>query len=272
MDQKSVNLFLCGFGVGLSWGTIFAEIPTENILPVIETSEHYDEDKIPARRLAEYNILVVGADRPLGENISRYLNEKHANVILAGADKDKLSDISKSFFFRKHIIEDSELDISLFDSVAQYCEAEDICLHGIIFLNEDIKPDVISKAGRKLLERGCISNGASGTSIVLVSNIETLRSENIQMYDEKKAELSDILSQIQKNTGTDNIRVNAVLYDETMLELTQITGNGQAWIEKYLQENRPKEMKRPLILGNAVMYFVSGDSMYTTGAMISINR
>lgn len=270
MDRKSVNLFLCGFGVGLSWGTIFAEIPTENILPVIETSEHYDEDKIPNRRLAEYNILVVGADRPLGEYISRYLDDKTANVILAGQDGNKLHEIQKDLFYQSHVIQYTEFDSSMFDSVARYFETEDLRLHGIVIANEDINPDVISKAGQVFSVGGyTISNG---TSIVLVSNIETLHSENRQMYDAKKAELSNILSQIQENTGTDNFRVNAVLYDETMFDLTQITGNGQAWIEKYLRENRPKEMKRPLILGKAVMYLLSGDSMYTTGTMISINR
>lgn len=271
MDRESVNLFLCGFGVGLSWGTIFAEIPTENILPVIETSEHYDDDKIPNRRLAEYNILVVGADRSLGESISRYLDDQTANVILAGQNRNKLHDIQEELFFKSHMIEYTELDVSLFDAVTQYCEAEDIRLHGIVFANEDINTDVISEAGRTLVERGCLlNNGIS--SIVLASNIETLRSENIQTYNEKKAELGDVLSQLQENIGTDNIRVNAVLYDETMLDLTQITGNGQEWIEKYLRENCPKEMKRPLVLGKTMVYLLSGDSMYTTGAMISINR
>lgn len=271
MDRESVNLFLCGFGVGLSWGTIFAEIPTENILPVIETNEHYDEDKIPNQRLAEYNILIVGADKPLGENISRYLNDKSANVILAGQDENKLQNIQADLSFKTHIIEYSELDFSLFNLVAQYCEAEDICLHGIVFANEDIKPDVISEASKKLLEKEyLLDSGAS--SIVLVSNIETLCSENKQMYDTRKAELSDILSRLQENIGTNSVRVNAVLYDETMFDLTQITGNGQAWIEKYLQENCPKEMKRPLMLGKAMIYLLSDDSMYTTGTMISINR
>lgn len=272
IDRESVNLFLCGFGVGLSWGTIFAEIPTENILPIIETSEHYDEDKIPTGRLAKNNILVIGADKPLGENISRYLGDRHANVILTGQNSNKLHAIQQELLFESHIIEYSDLDLSLFDSVAQYCESENLCLHGIVFANEDIKTDIISEAGQRLAEKGCLFNGISGTSIVLVSNIETLRSKDKQMYNAKKTELNDILSQIQEAVDIDKIRVNAVLYDETMMDLTQITGNGQEWIEKYLREDCPKEMKRPLIMGRAMVYLLSGDSTYTTGAMISINR
>lgn len=266
-DRESVKLFLCGFGVGLSWGAIFAEIPTENILPVIETSEHYDEDKIPNKKLAKYNILVVGADMPLGEYISRYLDEKTANVILAGQDGDRLREIQEELFFNTYLIEYPELNISLFDSVARYCEQEDIRLHGIVFFNDDIKPDIVSEIGRKLFEKGCAANNISGTSIVLVSNIE-----NTQMQSSYKEQINDILSQIQIGLGTDEIRINAVTYDESMFDITQITGNGQEWIEKYLKEDCPKEMKRPLSLGTAIVYLLSGDSKYTTGTVISINR
>lgn len=271
-DRKSVNLFLCGFGVGLSWGAIFAEIPTENILPVIETSEHYDEDKVPNGVLAENNILVVGADRPLGESISRYLNNNTANVILAGQNVNKLRDIQKDLLFKTHIIEYTDLDFSLYESVAQYCEKEDVRLNGLVFTDEDIKPDIISGIGQKLFDKGCTINNIGGTSIVLVSNIETFRLKDTQMYQEKKEKMNDILSQIQEDVGTDEIRVNAVTYDEAAFDFTQVAGNGQEWIEKYLKENCPKEMKRPLILGKAMVYLLSGGSAFTTGTMISINR
>lgn len=263
-DKESVKLFLCGFGVGLSWGTIFAEVPTENILPVIETSEHYDEDKVPNGPLAGNNILVVGADKPLGEYISRYLDKKTANVILAGQDIDKLHYIQEDLFFKTLIMEYSKLDVSLFDSIARYCEAEDICLHGLVFINEDIKPDVISEIGRRLFEKGLAANNISGTSIALVSNVEDAQTRPDKIYD--------ILAQIQKDLGTDEMRVNAVTFDESTFDITQITGNGQAWIEKYLSEGCPRQMKRPLHLGTAIVYLLSGDSKYTTGTVIPINR
>lgn len=44
-DQK-LNLLLCGFGVGLSWGVACVTVDTNNILPVIETDEYFENGLI----------------------------------------------------------------------------------------------------------------------------------------------------------------------------------------------------------------------------------
>ena len=109
-------------------------------------------------------------------------------------------------------------------------------------------------------------------SIVLSSNIEKLYKQDKSTYYAQKAELEELLLQIQSDIGSEDVRVNAVLHDDTRLDLTQITGNKQYWIEKYLKENRPLEMKRPLFLGKAILYLLSDDSQFTTGTIVSINK
>lgn len=244
MDR--VKLFLCGFGVGLSWGTIFTEIPTENILPVIETNEHYDEDKVPTGPLSGHNILIIGADQPLGEYISRYLSDKSA-----------------------HVIVDLPTDNSIFDTIEKYCSENEIQLHGIVFADMNMKQNIIYKACRRLQTKGCLHEQAS---IVLSSNIEKLYKQDKSTYYAQKAKLEEFLLRIQSEIGSEDIRVNAVLYDDTKLDLTQITRSGQDWIEKYLKENRPFEMQRPLFLGKAMVHLLSENSQFTTGTLISINR
>ncbi len=64
-DKESVRLLCCGFGVGLSWGIVYANIDTQNILPVIETDECYEEDKTPTGPMKERTVVVYGADTPL---------------------------------------------------------------------------------------------------------------------------------------------------------------------------------------------------------------
>lgn len=241
-----VKLFLCGFGVGLSWGTIFTEIPTENILPVIETNEHYDEDKVPTGPLSGHNILIIGADQPLGEYISRYLSDKSA-----------------------HVIVDLPTDNSIFDTIEKYCSENEIQLHGIVFADMNMKQNIIYKACRRLQTKGCLHEQAS---IVLSSNIEKLYKQDKSTYYAQKAKLEEFLLRIQSEIGSEDIRVNAVLYDDTKLDLTQITRSGQDWIEKYLKENRPFEMQRPLFLGKAMVHLLSENSQFTTGTLISINR
>jgi 3-oxoacyl-[acyl-carrier-protein] synthase-3 len=45
-EDKELNVLMCGFGVGLSWGVISAKINTTDILPVIETNDYFAEGVI----------------------------------------------------------------------------------------------------------------------------------------------------------------------------------------------------------------------------------
>lgn len=269
-DKKSIKLFLCGFGVGLSWGSIYTEVPTENILSVIETNEHYDDDKIPVGKLAEHNILVVGADETMGENISRYLSNNYATIILAGTDEHKLHEIQDDLFYESHVIVYNDSNPSQFDTVLQYCSKNNICLHGIVFAKPDMTPNTIHNVCLKLQSDEILQD--TECSIILTSNIECLHTQNSQLYYAEKEKLETILSKIQEDINNEQVRVNAVLYDETKLDLTQITGSGQEWIERFLQQNRPAEMNRPLFIGRTLVYLLSDDSQYTTGLLIPINR
>ncbi|QFJ56089.1 3-oxoacyl-ACP synthase III family protein [Pseudobutyrivibrio xylanivorans] len=43
---QKLNVLMCGFGVGLSWGVMSAHINTDDILPIIETDELFEEGVI----------------------------------------------------------------------------------------------------------------------------------------------------------------------------------------------------------------------------------
>ena len=45
-EAKDINFFMCGFGVGLSWGIVTAKINTADILPIIESDEYFEEGVI----------------------------------------------------------------------------------------------------------------------------------------------------------------------------------------------------------------------------------
>lgn len=42
-EGKIIKTMMCGFGVGLSWGVVSAEINTDDIYPIIETDEYFAE-------------------------------------------------------------------------------------------------------------------------------------------------------------------------------------------------------------------------------------
>lgn len=258
-DREVARLLFCGFGVGLSWGTIFTEIPTENILPVIETNEHYDEDKIPNQKLAQRTILVVGGDQPLGEYISRYLNDKSANVILAGNDEGKLREIQTDLFLESHIVPKRTTDDSIFDTVIWYCREHNLSLDGVVYSDPSMEEALISDVSLVLQKEGLLKQE---TSIVLVSDD----------ISNEKEELEETISQVMECIDTEKIRVNAVKYNKNRLDLTPVKGSGQEWVEKYLEESCPAQMKRSLSLGKALVYLLSDDSQHTAGIVISINR
>ena len=45
-ENREVNVLMCGFGVGLSWGVMSAKINTSDIFPIIETDEYFAEGVI----------------------------------------------------------------------------------------------------------------------------------------------------------------------------------------------------------------------------------
>lgn len=266
-NQDTVKLYLCGFGVGLSWGTILTEIPTENILPVIETDEHYDEDKNPAEGLEDKHIVVFDSDLPMGESISRYLNDKSAVVLLAGREEQKLQEIQDDLFLTSYRAVYEALDDVAMENICQCCENHDFKLNGVVFTDANMSQAVIEEILLGLKQRGCLEAGAS---IVILSEIESLRATNRDAYVKEKAKLDSFITSLQEKLAND-MRVNGVLYDNTKMNLVQVTGNGQAWIEQFLNEGCPKEMKKPVYIGNAVKHLLSDHAAYTTGSLIAVN-
>ncbi|MCH5265256.1 MAG: hypothetical protein J1F02_05105 [Lachnospiraceae bacterium] len=262
-DKDTVRLLLCGFGVGLSWGMIYSEIPVENILPVFETDEHYDEDKEMVEDLKGKCVLVMDADTEMGQYISRYLDDKSTRVILAGSDSDRLSYIQGDLFWDSCFI--SGTGEALIHKIASLCKDKGLCLDGIVYPN---KRCVNVTEVSAIKEAGILNDQAS---VVIVSNEDTYRNRGEQeTYDKGRRHVEVLISQVQDTLSDHGIRVNAVLYDEDKCNLVQVTGSGQEWIEKFLQEGCPQEMKRPQYINHAVKYLLSEESLYTNGNLLSV--
>lgn len=254
-DKENVNLLLCGFGIGLSWGIVYSEIPVENILPIIETNEHYDEDKKPKKGLQEKTILVYEADTDMGENLCRFLDEKSANVILIGDNLDKLKEIQSDLFMPSYVLNFSGKNRE--QQVIDFCQKNGLELDGIIYPNVDKKNLSMLHDIEKLLESEIIN---PATSIVLLS------SDN-----ESEDEIQSQLQQLKEQGKDKKIRVNAVLYDSTALNMVQVTGSGRKWIEYYLQNECPDSMKRVLDVNRAAMYLLGNNSKFISCSILRVD-
>ncbi len=260
-NQESVRLLLCGFGVGLSWGIIYSEIPSENILPVFATNERFDEDKKMVGPLKGNPILVTEADTEVGECISRYLNDKSARVILTGTLDEKLRFIKKDLYLESYIV--SSVDDPT-KNIVNLCQEEELKLSGIV-VPDSKKLDVsfiLALKDADILDRQA--------SVVILSDIEGLKDQADNQYAEAKHILQMRMEDLQNKLQESEIRVNAILYDKSKWELMQVTGNGQAWIEHYLQKGCPQSMKRPLYVNHAIKYLLSKESLHTNGTIMIV--
>ena len=103
-EKEAVKVITCGFGVGLSCSIDYMELPTNAILPVIESDDHYDDDKERCEFLWQSKVLVMNADTPLIEYVTDILDTQSAELILCGKDKQKLEQISEKLFWDTTIV------------------------------------------------------------------------------------------------------------------------------------------------------------------------
>lgn len=254
-DKEKVKLFLCGFGIGLSWGSIYTEIETENILPVIETDEHFDEDKKPTSVLQDKHILVIGADKPMGAHITRYLDDATANMVACGKCTEGLKEVEQDLFMDSDILSDAGFPENPAGKVRSFCTEKEIQFDGIVITDEFVDRDLLRQWAEDPCWEECLKPHAS---IVLMAD---------HAFGQEK-EWKNLVEAWQDLLHEKEVRVNAVFYDSSKIDLCQITGDGHQWCEQFLKKGCPKEMKQSVHIENAVRQLMNDNSMCITGNVI----
>lgn len=258
--NKRAKVLFCGFGVGLSWGCIYTEIDTENILPIIETNEHFDEDKKPSWELRDKNILVLGADTELGEWLSRFDNEHSAMVILAGKEAGKLQQIQDDLFLQSDSVVMKSINQSEVHKVFEYCKSKSLKLDGVV-IPENISTEILHYISDELAS----DYGAEFTSVVV---LESTPSED--KLEEHKREMESRLRETSRR-GDRNIRVNGIAYVSTQMDIVQITKDGLEWIQRYFEQECPEGMKKPVYLSKTQEFLLNDKSRHITETVIALN-
>lgn len=259
--EKKAKMLFCGFGVGLSWGTIYAEIDTENILPIIETNEHYDEDKKPANGLHDMNLLILGADTTLGEWLARYDNDKSAMVTLAGKDIGYLKCVRDDLFMDSDMVEMKEISFDEIERIFQYCTRKDDLLDGVV-IPFTISKEILQYISQQLAEK----YGNADCSIVVLDVAETE-----DELENNKHSLEELIKNTSCQTEERTVRVNGVVYAKNQMEFVQIEKDGVDWIRQYFERECPSEMKKPIHISEAQKFLLSEASKYTTETVLSLN-
>ena len=188
---------------------------------------------------------------------------------MAGADEEQIHIVQSDLFRKSQAIVNQDRDISLFDKIVELCKENDLCFDGIVFADESIEWEIQHNACLQLYSQECLKEM---TSIVLMNNQSKCSKQGQEAFSEKMRELENAMNKILNDSEDDTVRINAVQFDIEQLDLFEISGNGQEWVEKFLQTGCPTEMKRPLYVGEAVTFLLSEQSQYTTGVILPINK
>ena len=253
-DKKSIRTLCCGFGVGLSWGSIYTEIETKNILPVIETDEHYEDDKVPIGPLKEKTIVIFGADTPMGECISRYLSNQSAEILMVGKDREKLREVQGDLYTTSYVYEGTSGEMAgvvkdIYESEPEYP------IFGIVFVLEEDKSDEIKEIFSLLNQDSEMKN-----KLIIV---------------EEKAKYCSLVKQVEeleRQAVSEEFCINGITYDPNKLELIQNVHEGREWVDEFWKKGCPKEMKRQFHVALAVRFFLSGSAQFTSGTVMRIER
>ncbi len=253
-EKKNVRLLCCGFGVGLSWGIVYLDIDTENILPIIETDEHYDEDKIPSGPLKKKTVLVFGADTETGECITRYLSSQSAEIVLIGKEKSRLDEISEDLIHKTYVYEQNLQSAD--DVMTEIMDKKfEHPVLSVILCSETEDPALISKIFEHL-------NEDEENKIRLIIVKEKSKAKGLQ----------ELVEELSGRCHSNKMCVNAVTYDSDKLEMIPSHDKESDWMDEFLQKECPDTMKRPFHIGMAIKYLLNDSGKFISGTVINLDR
>lgn len=243
VNRDKVGICSCGFGVGLSMGVSFFRIDPQNILPVIETDEHYDEHIKHAGGLYKHRILLMNPNTPLDQMIGRQLDRVGGNLSLYG-EKEQIEELQSQLFYKdcdlysgdlEEVVEKNKYHAVIFDmQVSDFKEVEET----VDFL----------KAQNALAEN---------RNIILVTKEE-----------EDDNSLQEFMGRLSKQC---DCRVNALAYVPESFDLFPDIGDSTEWAKRQIEMTDTKDMIRPFILTNAMINLLTMDFTAVDQTVIHIS-
>lgn len=243
--KDKVNICSCGFGVGLSMGISFYQIEPDNILPIVETDEHYDEHIKHSGSLYRKRALLMEPCTEISKLIGRQLDRSGCNLSLYG-DRNTLEELKSQLFWK---------DCDLFAENIEKA-AEDISrkYDAVIFDTEINSGEKILEQVSFLKEREMLSNTCN---VILVTSEE-----------KGESELQELMKTISERC---RCRANAVAYVPESFDLFPDIGDSTDWIDRHIRSSEPQKLSRPFFLTNAIVRLISTEFAAISQSVIHIS-
>lgn len=245
LGKETVNICSCGFGVGLSMGISFYQIEPGNILPIVETDEHYDEHIKHYGTLYRRRALLMSPCTEICKLIGRELDRSGCNISMYG-DGNTLEELKSQFFWK-----DCDLFVGNIEKAAEDISRK---YDAIIFDMENDSGEKILEQVSFLKEKEMLSDTCN---VILVSSEE--KGENV---------LREFMQTISEQC---KCRANAVAYVPESFNLFPDIGDSTAWIDRHIRSLEPQKLSRPFFLTNAIECLVSTKFAAVSQSVIHIS-
>lgn len=240
--KDSGNLFMSGFGVGLSWTCLFTAIKKENVLPVIYTDEHYDDDKRARGELWNKTILSLGLDDVVCNGTVEVFNTKSLKQAINVAEDEEIL----SWYEENVIWNNQSIKTDNITDVKNYLLDNKIKINGILVSCAKYSSDDLIEL-INWVEQNNLLDGKH-PSVVLLDGSD-------RDIDVKRADLCEMLERIKPKY----IRVNMIHYKEEQLIYKRKLNRELEWIEEYFEAKFDMGLTRMLDIGNMSYYLLSDD-------------
>lgn len=261
-EKDELNILFCGFGVGLSWGCIYTRVEKANILPVIISDEHEDDiyydgqEKMDFNVLANKELLIFGADTPIGEWIARNNKKSGAKLILGASNTANVTVYTEELINKPKIIE-IDHDNGISEKTLEPIKDDLKDIDGVVF-TEDIDVETFRSFcsfldGQEELRE---------ISVVILGKLDPSVNE---------PDVRNHIDQLFAVSGEMNhpIRVNAVLYHDDTMKIVPIRDNGQKWIEEFVTNGCPDDMVKSAYVAHSVAFLISDKGRYINNSILT---
>lgn len=245
--KENIKVCSCGFGVGLSMGISYFQVPVENILPVIVTDEHFDEHRMHYGEIYTRNVLLMEPKTAVGKYIGRELDAAGCNLGFYGS-QEVVEEMRSQLFWK-----DCELFVDKLETVAE-CSSKKY--DAVIFDMAIYDEEKVSEAAQCLAEQGALS---TNSSIVLVAEEE-----------ESDTSLQSFMSSLS-NSLEEKYRVNAVVYKGESLDLFPRILDSPEWLERKILMEDSSDMVRPFFLAQVIERLVSLNFLAVSSTIVHIS-
>ena len=252
MDK--VGLFMSGFGIGLSWGGLYARISADNILPIIYTDECYDGYKAAMRKLWNKTVMFLGSEDTVCAGVMENFALPSISLQHGISVGETAPDTTGG-----RIMEHTRIVSHDSGKIVEKLVEESCKVNGIVVSLSQFSPEEIVSLVKEMKERDLFCGFNS--SIVLLDG---------EWGDVRKKEA--LLDEMYSAISEESISVNMVMYRNDCVSYVKKLNRETEWVEEYVRRGFDCAMTRMTDITNIVYYFLSEDICFVNGSVIKVDE